>query len=143
MRHTPTLPTPNSFQFHIGSIKRRPDPKYFLSEKASFNSTLVRLKGLLRMSCTSTRNSFNSTLVRLKGYCLPLKRLSAYSFNSTLVRLKVPPGRRLPACISRFNSTLVRLKAIIEDSFRHSGESFQFHIGSIKRSRCFHSSYKK
>ena len=56
---------------------------------ASFNSTLVQLKGCLLILKEITVRSFNSTLVQLKVMFWGIVSSAAFCFNSTLVQLKV------------------------------------------------------
>ena len=56
--------------------------------KYCFNSTLVQLKGYLRICFHIEFLSFNSTLVQLKDLKSKTFRFHIFSFNSTLVQLK-------------------------------------------------------
>ena len=55
-----------SFQFHIGSIKRI-DKNDIVVRRACFNSTLVQLKEALLKLFPAIVRRFNSTLVQLKA----------------------------------------------------------------------------
>ena len=53
-----------------------------------FNSTMVRLKGQIRLRDEHVHQCFNSTMVRLKAWQSQAVRRSTSCFNSTMVRLK-------------------------------------------------------
>ena len=99
----------------------------------SFNSTMVRLKGVgwfdgyawqtvfqfhngsiksfFRNFEPLPKKGFNSTMVRLKGQVFSLARILGRCFNSTMVRLKAIEAEGLDPEEHSFNSTMVRLKA--------------------------------
>ena len=64
------------FQFHNGSIKRRIAQALFWLYLESFNSTMVRLKGIIEHLESQEGLCFNSTMVRLKEGLPRLKALS-------------------------------------------------------------------
>ena len=99
----------------------------------SFNSKLVRLKGLQVNSYMRRINGFNSKLVRLENTPRITLRMEQCSFNSKLVRLEVGLKKQSNASSKRFNSKLVRLKAMIFDFIYYTAYGFQFQTGSIKR----------
>ena len=76
------------FQFHNGSIKSL---NRLVEDICcpSFNSTMVRLKVLLRRDLARAIASFNSTMVRLKEGGDDTELTPDECFNSTMVRLKV------------------------------------------------------
>ena len=76
------------FQFHNGSIKRSAQVGAGAAPFFSFNSTMVRLKDLLRCNHQRQIFCFNSTMVRLKEATRDEKNAMRHGFNSTMVRLK-------------------------------------------------------
>ena len=102
------------FQFHIGSIQshvRPVDPR----RQLMFQFHIGSIQSSRPAASDRERHaSFNSTLVRFKVYPVATSIALRSSFNSTLVRFKVPGWSH-----SLFAPT-----------------AFQFHIGSIQRSRC-------
>ncbi len=97
------------FQFHYGSVKRIHG---YQNHKTLiyFNSTMVRLKGVLLLSSKQQQLHFNSTMVRLKGCgnCQAKLPFRQFQFHYGSVK-------------SRLESFLCA-RAI----------SFQFHYGSVK-----------
>ena len=65
-----------------------------LTDTQSFNSTLVQLKGPLRVKVGRQKQSFNSTLVQLKELKIRVTGNCSKCFNSTLVQLKVEEVKR-------------------------------------------------
>jgi len=102
------------FQFLNGSIKSYKeigtDNGY-----TDFNSSMVRLKGIMSPSASTLSNYFNSSMVRLKG------RLRYFSPNHYIY----------------FNSSMVRLKAALPQVHRVIKLSFQFLNGSIKSTNAY------
>ena len=102
------------FQFHSGSIKSR--------ERARTDRRIEQFQ-------------FHSgSIKRPPGTAH--KKTTWPRFNSIVVRLKVV--LRMPWRTSRsgFNSIVVRLKAPLCFIGKSSSATFQFHSGSIKRSKC-------
>ncbi len=82
------------FQFHNGSIRSWID-SVALTDKMSFNSTMVRLEGaLMHAARTCAKWSFNSTMVRLEAISVAHASRPVTPFNSTMVRLEVGSKRR-------------------------------------------------
>ena len=123
-----------SFQFQTGAIKSNSILVRLKQTPASFNSKLVRLKGLTVQRLNFANPSFNSKLVRLKGDVIGAGSGGRRSsFNSKLVRLKaVREVRRDGHWVYCFNSKLVRLKGDDVGGFVGGGAGFQFQTGAIK-----------
>ena len=79
--------------------------------------------------------SFNSTLVRFKDAQASLLDLVFVGFNSTLVRFKAKSGVPITGIVDCFNSTLVRFKGRLPTRLGVYKTRFQFHIGSIQRTK--------
>ena len=99
------------FQFHYGTIKSI-TPSVHLPSCINFNSTMVRLKDLSAADIDMWYTNFNSTMVRLKVYASRVGKMELLNFNSTMVRLKG-----------------------VATAESHCLNLFQFHYGTIKRSK--------
>ena len=64
--HEPNGGYESVFQFHYGTIKRGEAP-FDSTLLTYFNSTMVRLKGVLTALKVNGSGNFNSTMVRLKA----------------------------------------------------------------------------
>ena len=103
-----------SFQFHIGTIKRK---IYIGSGKYH------------------TPN-FNSTLVRLKAKEAGMNSLNFLDFNSTLVRLKASTPEPIDGKLL-FQFHIGTIKRLPADCCVALTPEFQFHIGTIKSLRLY------
>ena len=121
--------TPQTFQFHKGTIKPCHDTTGNLGCH-SFNSIKVRLNPSYRIyPMTSTKFQFHKGTIKPLGGCGCC--LHICSFNSIKVRLNLV-GRVTAECqYDGFNSIKVRLNHAMEQKSRETNK-FQFHKGTIK-----------
>ena len=122
-----------AFQFHSGSIKRASSFFGKLPFSSSFNSIVVRLKGMGRRYRERRARGFNSIVVRLKVSHRATRRMSAVMFQFHSGSIKRESRQSCsPKPITCFNSIVVRLKGNSARGNRPVEKLFQFHSGSIK-----------
>ena len=122
----------SKFQFQTGAIKSASYAKQLADADASFNSKLVRLKGLESIALCLRYRRFNSKLVRLKGHVALERRRTSWPFQFQTGAIKSQRRRRARNCRCCFNSKLVRLK-VYGGMLGAATLLFQFQTGAIKR----------
>ncbi len=111
---------------------RHPTSTGIFRKIRDFNSSEVRLKGMIKSGVSISRRHFNSSEVRLKAEKAALIFNWAADFNSSEVRLKVARIDVERGFVLYFNSSEVRLKAGFPSLNASCLARFQFQWGAIE-----------
>jgi len=93
---------------------------------------MVRLKGASVNTYPYSSSYFNSTMVRLKAIVRFSENRYIFHFNSTMVRLKANKKRHEAGGRNLFQFHYGSIKGYQLVSSAYSWQKFQFHYGSIK-----------
>ena len=124
------------FQFHSGSIKRKSGGAFKASEASfQFHSGSIKRKvGVLETAAEIMFQFHSGSIKRRCQQCGAVAERK--SFNSIVVRLKGgTTASKGEGAMKGFNSIVVRLKVRLHGRCCLHLGAFQFHSGSIKRTR--------